>query len=32
EAGFDHIVYQSHSPDQQRFADYVRDEVMPSFG
>jgi coenzyme F420-dependent glucose-6-phosphate dehydrogenase len=31
DAGFDHVVYQSHSPDQQRFADYVRDEVMPSF-
>jgi coenzyme F420-dependent glucose-6-phosphate dehydrogenase len=31
DAGFDHIVYQSHSPDQEQFCEAVRDEVMPSF-
>ena len=31
ECGFDHVVYQSHSPDQERFCQVVRDEVMPSF-
>ena len=29
EAGFDQIVYQSHSPDQQAFANVVADHVMP---
>jgi coenzyme F420-dependent glucose-6-phosphate dehydrogenase len=32
EAGFEEIVYQSHSPDQQAFADLVADHVIPEFG
>jgi coenzyme F420-dependent glucose-6-phosphate dehydrogenase len=31
DCGFDRIVYQSHSPDQERFCQVVGDEVMPSF-
>ncbi|WP_248516530.1 LLM class flavin-dependent oxidoreductase [Salinarchaeum laminariae] len=31
DCGFEHIVYQSHSPDQERFAEFVADDVMPSF-
>ncbi|MFB6217888.1 MAG: TIGR03557 family F420-dependent LLM class oxidoreductase [Halobacteriaceae archaeon] len=31
EAGFDEIVYQSHSPDQQLFADLVAERIMPEF-
>jgi coenzyme F420-dependent glucose-6-phosphate dehydrogenase len=31
DCGFDRIVYQSHSPDQEAFCRVVRDEVMPSF-
>ena len=30
--GFDEIVYQSHSPDQQAFADLVADHILPAFG
>jgi coenzyme F420-dependent glucose-6-phosphate dehydrogenase len=32
DAGFDHIVYQSHSPDQAAFAEVVADEIVPRFG
>jgi coenzyme F420-dependent glucose-6-phosphate dehydrogenase len=31
EAGFDEIVFQSHSPDQQAFADLVAQQVIPEF-
>ncbi|SEW23184.1 LLM class flavin-dependent oxidoreductase [Natrinema salifodinae] len=31
DAGFDHIVYQSHSPDQEAFCEMVQEEVFPSF-
>jgi coenzyme F420-dependent glucose-6-phosphate dehydrogenase len=31
ECGFDHIVYQSHSPDQGAFAEMLQEEVFPSF-
>jgi coenzyme F420-dependent glucose-6-phosphate dehydrogenase len=31
DCGFDRIVYQSHSPDQEAFCRVVQDEVMPSF-
>jgi coenzyme F420-dependent glucose-6-phosphate dehydrogenase len=31
EAGFDEIVFQSHSPDQQLFADLVEERIMPEF-
>ncbi len=31
EAGFDEIVYQSHSPDQQAFADLIAEHVIPEF-
>ncbi len=30
--GFDEIVYQSHSPDQQAFADLVAEHIIPEFG
>jgi coenzyme F420-dependent glucose-6-phosphate dehydrogenase len=32
DAGFDHVVFQSSSPDQQRFCDVVADHVMPAVG
>lgn len=31
DAGFDEIVYQSHSPNQQAFADIIEGDVMPAF-
>jgi coenzyme F420-dependent glucose-6-phosphate dehydrogenase len=31
-AGFDEIVFQSHSPDQQAFANLVADHLIPEFG
>ncbi|RRJ29861.1 TIGR03557 family F420-dependent LLM class oxidoreductase [Halocatena pleomorpha] len=31
DCGFDHIVFQSSSPDQAAFCDVVAEEVMPSF-
>ncbi|MFB6106355.1 MAG: TIGR03557 family F420-dependent LLM class oxidoreductase [Halobacteriaceae archaeon] len=31
DAGFDHVVYQSSSPDQAAFCDVVAEDVMPSF-
>ena len=31
ERGFDHVVFQSSSPDQSAFCEMVADEVMPSF-
>jgi coenzyme F420-dependent glucose-6-phosphate dehydrogenase len=31
EAGFDEVVYQSHCPDQQLFADLVEERIMPEF-
>ncbi|RQG99442.1 LLM class flavin-dependent oxidoreductase [Natrarchaeobius oligotrophus] len=31
DAGFDRVVFHSASPDQERFIETVRDEVMPSF-
>jgi len=31
DTGFEHVVYQSHSPDQERFCQLVADEIMPSF-
>lgn len=29
--GFDQVVYQSSSPDQEQFCEVIRDDVMPSF-
>jgi len=31
DCGFDHVVYQSSSPDQQAFCDAMAEEVMPAF-
>ncbi|WP_207591523.1 TIGR03557 family F420-dependent LLM class oxidoreductase [Halomontanus rarus] len=31
DAGFNHIVYQSHSPDQQAFCDVLEEQVFPEF-
>jgi coenzyme F420-dependent glucose-6-phosphate dehydrogenase len=31
DCGFDHVVYQSHSPDQEAFCEVLEDEVFPSF-
>lgn len=31
DCGFDHVVFQSSSPDQETFCDVMADEVMPSF-
>ncbi|WP_114577722.1 TIGR03557 family F420-dependent LLM class oxidoreductase [Saliphagus sp. LR7] len=31
DAGFNHIVYQSHSPDQAAFCDVLSEEVFPQF-
>ena len=31
DCGFDHVVFQSSSPDQEAFCDVVESEVMPSF-
>lgn len=31
DAGFNHIVYQSHSPDQAAFCDVLTEEVFPHF-
>ena len=31
ERGFDHVVFQSSSPDQTAFCEMIADEVMPSF-
>jgi len=31
DCGFDHVVYQSSSPDQQAFVDVINEHVMPEF-
>ena len=31
DCGFDHIVFQSSSPDQEAFCEMIAEEVMPSF-
>lgn len=31
DAGFDQVVYQSSSPDQEAFCDVIREEVFPTF-